>query len=93
MFCNGTLTYIEDNVSFIKQVMFSEEATFHTIGYINWHNLRIRGLVPSNLFVEYRPICDTPKVNVSCSLIHKRVIYGLSHYLRLSIFSCTILHI
>lgn len=91
MFCNGMLTNIEDNVSFLKQVMFSEEATFHTIGHVNWHNLRIRGLVPSKWFVEYR--CDTPKVNVSCALMHKRVIWPFTLFKIKYFFYCTILHI
>ena len=51
---------------------FSHEATFHTSGIVNRHNVRIWG--SENTHVVFQNQQDSPKVNVSCGLMHNKVI-------------------
>lgn len=66
------LNEIDDNPNFIKQVLFSDEATFHTNGVVNRHNCRIWGALQPNIIQEH--VRDSPKVNVWCGLLHDQVV-------------------
>ena len=44
-FALNMLQRISENEAFLKQVCFSDEATFHVSGKLNKHNVRIRGSV------------------------------------------------
>lgn len=66
------LNQIEENESFLNDVMFSDEATFHVNGCVNRHNVRIWGFQRPHEIIE--KIRDTPKVNVWCGLTKNQVI-------------------
>uniref|UniRef100_A0A1B6BYI4 Tc1-like transposase DDE domain-containing protein n=1 Tax=Clastoptera arizonana TaxID=38151 RepID=A0A1B6BYI4_9HEMI len=65
------LAKIDEN-DFLKNVIFSDVATFHVNGTVNRHNCRMWGSQPPHEFIEHQR--DTPKVNVWCGLMHDRVI-------------------
>jgi hypothetical protein len=37
------LDRIDTNPQFLGNILFSDEATFHLSGFVNWHNVRIWG--------------------------------------------------
>jgi len=51
--------------------VFSNEATFHTSGVVNRHNVRIWG--SENPHVLFQNDQGSPKVNVWCVLMHNKV--------------------
>jgi hypothetical protein len=57
----------------MNPLIFSDEATFHTNGKVNWHNCRIWGTQKPEEITEYQR--DSPKVNVFCSLSCRKL-YG-----------------
>ena len=61
----------EDN-DYLKCVCFSDEATFHTSGVVNRHNVRIWS--SENPHVVFQNEQGSPKVNVWCGLMHNKVI-------------------
>lgn len=71
-FTSFMLNEIDDNPNFIKRVLFSDEATFHTSGVVNRHNCRIWGSELPNIVHEH--VRDSPKVNVWCGLMYDQVI-------------------
>ena len=58
---------------FMKRLVFSDEATFHTNGKDNKHNVRILGKKHPHATVEHT--MDSPKVSVLCTITKKQV-YG-----------------
>lgn len=71
-FATFMLEQIEENESFLSKVIFSDEATFHTNGCVNRHNVRIWGSQhPHEIFEKER---DSPKINVWCGLSKDEVI-------------------
>ncbi|KFM65698.1 Transposable element Tcb2 transposase, partial [Stegodyphus mimosarum] len=71
-FAKDMLRRIEDDVEFLKRIMFPGEASFHFSGIVNRRNVRIWGSENPH---EYRQAqMDSPKVNVWCGLMHDRVI-------------------
>lgn len=71
-FASFVLNQIRENESFLHDVFFSDEATFHMNGCVNRHNVRIWGNQhPHEIFEKER---DSPKVNVWCCLSKEQVI-------------------
>ena len=62
------LSRIEDDEDYLKKVMFTDEACFQVSGKVNWLNVRIWGSENPHKVIEH--ICDSPKVNVWCRLLH-----------------------
>jgi hypothetical protein len=56
--------HIDLEVDFLKKIMFTDEATFHVLGKVRRHNVRIWGT--ENPHVGREHIRDSPKVNVWC---------------------------
>lgn len=71
-FATEMLQRIDDDNNYLKRLCFSDEATFHTSGKVNRHNVRIWGSENPHYVVEH--IRDSPKVNVWCGLLHNTVI-------------------
>lgn len=71
-FASFMLNEIDDNPNFLKRVLFSDEATFHTSGVVNRHNCRIWGSQQPNNVQEH--VRDSPKLNVWCGLLYDKVI-------------------
>lgn len=71
-FANEMLARINDNPTFLQNVLFSDEATFHLSGIINRHNCRIWGSRNPHVSVMHER--DTPKVNVWLGLMHNAII-------------------
>jgi hypothetical protein len=59
------------DVNFLKNIMFSDEATFHMSGKVHRHNVLIRGT--ENPYVVREHIRDSLKANVWCGVIHDQV--------------------
>ena len=57
----------------MKRLVFSDEATFHTNGKVNEHNVHIWGKENPHATVEH--VRETPKVRVFCA-ISKMQVYG-----------------
>lgn len=51
-FCNRVLTLIDQDHTFIENLWMSDEAHFHTEGYVNKQNLRMWGSQPPTTFIE-----------------------------------------
>ncbi|GFU55831.1 uncharacterized protein NPIL_80571 [Nephila pilipes] len=62
---------IDEEEGFLKQVCFSAKS-FHMSGYLNHHNMRIWCLETLRETIEIEK--DNPKLNVSCGLMHNRII-------------------
>ena len=60
----------KDN-DYLKRVCFSDEATFHTLGVVNRHNVPIWG--SENPHVVFQNEQSSPKVNIWCGLMHNKV--------------------
>ena len=58
---------------FNERLVFSDEATFHTNGEVNGHNVRIWGRKNPYATIEHER--DSPKVNVFCA-ISKNHVHG-----------------
>lgn len=69
--CN-MLENIDNDESFLKRVIFTDEATFHVNGCVNRHNCRIWGSEQPNEIIEY--VRNSPKLNVWCGLMHDKLI-------------------
>jgi hypothetical protein len=61
----------------LRNVVFSDEATFHLAGKVNRHS-RIRGSEHPHSFREHER--DSPKINVWCALSYNRVIGPFSFH-------------
>ena len=62
-FCVDMQEKLEED-KFNERLVFSNEATFHTNGKINRHNVRIWGEENPHATIEHER--DSPKVNVFC---------------------------
>lgn len=71
-FATTILDKISANESFLNDVIFTDEATFHINGCVNRHNSRIWG--DENPHVVFQKARDTPKVNVWCGVMKNRVL-------------------
>ena len=65
------LRRIDEDNDYLKRVYFSDEATFHTSGVVNRHNVCIWG--SENLHVVFQNEQGSPKVNLWCGLMHNKV--------------------
>ena len=63
---------IEEDGHFLNCTCFSDKATFHVSGKLNKHNARIWGTENPHITRENER--DSPKVNVWCGLLCKKVI-------------------
>ena len=66
------LLRIKNDNSYLDNIVFLDEATFHLCGKINKHNCQIWG--SANLHVIHEHERDMPKVNVWCGLTRNSVI-------------------
>ena len=66
------LDRIEQNPNYLANVVFSDEATFHTCGKVNRHNVRIWGSEAPHSFREH--VRDSRKVNVWCALMKDMIV-------------------
>lgn len=66
------LNRIDDDENFLKNVFFSDEATFHVSGTVNRNNCRVWGAEHPHEVIQHQR--DSPKVNVWCGLMVDRVI-------------------
>ena len=71
-FAAEMLLRIENDSSYLNNIVFSDEATCHSCGKINKHNCRIWGSENPHVIHEHER--DTPKVNVWCGLTRNSVI-------------------
>jgi len=69
-FATEILRRIDEDNDYLKRICFSDEATFHTSGVVNRHNVRIWG--SENPHVVFQNQQDSPKVNVWCGLMHNK---------------------
>ena len=56
---------------FNERLVFNDEATFHTNGKINRHNVCIWGEENSHVTIEHERV--SPKVNVFCAILKNHV--------------------
>jgi hypothetical protein len=63
------LQRIDEDNDYFTCVSFSNEATFHTSGKVNRHNVRTLGLENPRVILENER--DSPKAKVWCALMHK----------------------
>ena len=61
-FATEILSRIDEDNDYLKHVVFSDEATFHTCGKVNRHNVRIWR--SEHVAIEHER--DSPKLNVWC---------------------------
>jgi hypothetical protein len=66
------LDHIDQNPNYVSNMMFSDEATFHTCGKVNHHNIRIWGSENPHSVREH--VRDSKKVNVWCGMMEDRII-------------------
>ena len=64
-FCVDMQEKLEED-EFNERLVFSDEATFHTNGKVNRHNVRIWGEENPHATIEHER--DLPKVNVFCAI-------------------------
>ena len=69
-FCVDMQEKLEEH-EFNKRLVFRDEATFHTNGKVNRHNVRIWGEENSHAIIEHER--DSPKVNVFCTISKNHV--------------------
>jgi hypothetical protein len=65
------LDHIDQNPNYVSNVMFSDEATFHTCCKVNHHNLLILGSENPHSIREY--VRDSKKLNVWCGMMKDRI--------------------
>lgn len=70
-FCDFILAQMETDESFVSKIVFSDEATFHTNGKVNRHNVCIWGTENPRETTQYER--DSPKVNVFCAISANKV--------------------
>jgi hypothetical protein len=70
-FAMDSLNEIDRDEQFLHHVMFSDEATFHVLGHVHRHNVRIWAIERPHDFVEHKR--NSPEVNVWCALSRARV--------------------
>lgn len=70
-FCDFILAQMETDESFVSKIVFSDEATFHTNGKVNRHNVCIWGTENPRETIQYER--DSPKVNVFCAISTNKV--------------------
>ena len=71
-FCVDKQEKLEEE-EFNERLVFSDEATFHTNGKVNTHNVGIWGEDNPHATIEHEK--DSPKVNVFCA-ISKNQVHG-----------------
>ena len=71
-FAGTMLENVAEDDSYLNNISFSDEATFHVSGIVNRHNVRIWGIENPRAYLEQER--NSPKVNVWCALLHNRVI-------------------
>jgi hypothetical protein len=71
-FAVDLLQRIDQDEHFLRNVVFSNEATFYMSGKVNRHNCRIWGYENAHSFHEDER--DSLKINVWCALYYNRVI-------------------
>ena len=71
-FCVDMQEKLEED-EFNEPLVFSDEATFHTNGKVNRHNVRIWGEENPHATIEHER--DSPKVNMFCA-ISKNHVHG-----------------
>jgi hypothetical protein len=64
---------MEENETFSRCLIFSNEATFHLSGKVNCHNMRIWGTAHPNATTEHER--DLPKLYVFCAIFLTKI-YG-----------------
>jgi len=69
-FCLQLQDLMSSHDHFMEKVQFSDEATFHVSGALNWRNVRIWGSENPHDYVEHR---DSPKVHVFCAVSSQKV--------------------
>ena len=69
-FCVDIQEKLEED-EFNERLVFSDEATFHTNGKVNRHNVRIWGEENPRVIIERER--DSPKVNVFCAISKNHV--------------------
>lgn len=65
------LEKIDNDPNLMHNIMFTYEATFHINGCINRHNSRIWDSEKPHVTHEF--VCDLPKLNVWCRLMHDHI--------------------
>ena len=76
------LDRLDSDPEFLKHACFNDKSTFHVIGLLNRHNLRIWG--SENLHDVYELEQDSPKLNVWYGIMHDKII-GLFFFIEKSI--------
>ena len=71
-FATENMHRIDKDNNYLKRVCFSDEATFHTSGVVNRHNVRIWGSEKPH--VVFQSEQGSPKENIWCGLMHNKVI-------------------
>jgi ferredoxin-like protein FixX len=71
-FASLMLNKIDEDETFVRQICFTDEATFHMNGCVNCHNCRIWGSEQPNEIREY--VRGSAKVNVWCGLLCDHVV-------------------
>jgi hypothetical protein len=74
---------------FLEMVQFIDEAAFQVSGGLNCRNVRIWGSENPHSYVEDQ--CDSPKVNVLCTISCQKV-YGLVFFAEETVTGLTYLY-
>ena len=69
-FCEEMQLKMEEN-DFVERLIFCDEATFHIIGKVNRHNVRIWGTEQPHTQIKHQR--DSSKVNVFCAVSREKV--------------------
>lgn len=88
-FCSDMLQKMQ-NENFSKNLIFSDESTFHLTGKVNTHNVRIWGTENPNAIIEIQR--DSAKINVFCAISRQKV-YGPYFFDGLTINSISYLNL
>lgn len=87
-FAMHILNKIDEDNSYLENVIISNEATFHVSGYVNRHNCRIWGTEPPHAVREKAH--SSPKVNVWCALAADEI-FGPFFFIEQTVTSVTYL--
>ena len=71
-FSKTMLDNVSQDTEYLHKICFSDEATFHTSGVVNRHNVRIWGKENPREYHERE--MNSPKVNVWCAVLRNKVI-------------------